>query len=476
MTTSLTRLDSVVTTTVNQPADRTSQNSALFVVCMGSGLSPLCLDSVNVAIPSMASDLQADAALISWMPTIFLLSTIALMLPFGKLADSFGRKRIYTLGLAINACASLGAFFSDCIEWIFFFRFIQGVGSAMTFGTGIAIITAVFPSDERGLPLGLNTASVYIGLTIAPALGGLITETFSWRVVFLIPIPPTLLLLTVIGCYLKGDWRREQHSSFDWIGTLIFAGWALAFVVGLTGLPAWPNVFSLLLAVSLLALFIWHQARHADPLIRVQIFRESRLFSFSLVAAALMYAATYPLAFLLSLYLQYVRGLSPLESGQIILVQAMAMAILAPFAGKLSDLIEPRVISTTGCISVATGFALLSQLSFHTEPGYISTALLFIGVGFGLFSAPNHNSVMSAVSRKEMGVASAAINMARVSGSLMGVSLVNLLINLRLGDSLMSQVQNGKLLSVATLALTFSLGLVICASLLSATRGRIRSE
>jgi len=442
---------------------------------MGSGLSPLCLDSVNVAIPSMASSLQSDAALISWMPTIFLLSTIALMLPFGKLADSVGRKRIYTLGLAINASASLGAFFSDAIEWILFFRLIQGVGSAMTFGTGIAIITAVFPSHERGLPLGLNTASVYIGLTIAPALGGLLTEAFSWRAVFLIPVPLTLLLLTVIGCYLKGDWRTEQDSSFDWLGTLIFAGWAVAFVVGLTGLPKWPNVFTLFFSVSLFTLFIWHQARHSAPLIRVQIFRESRLFSFSLAAAALMYAATYPLAFLLSLYLQYVRGLGPLESGQVILVQAMAMAILAPFAGKLSDLIEPRVISTTGCISVVTGFVLLSQLSVYTEPGYISTALLFIGVGFGLFSAPNHNSIMSAVSRNEMGVASATINMARVSGSLIGVSLLNLLINLRLGDSPMSQVETGKLLSVVTLALTVSLGFVICASLLSAARGRIRS-
>ncbi len=457
---------------IETAAERRTRNLALFVVCMGSFLSPLSIASVNVAIPSMARALQADAVLISWMPTIFLLSNVALMLPFGKLADNIGRKRIFALGLCINALASLGAFFSPTIEWILFFRFIQGAGSAMSFGTGMAIITSVFPPARRGLPLGLNTAAVYLGLTVAPALGGLVTEAFGWRAVFLMPVPLAALLLIVILGFLTGDWRRDRYSPFDWVGAVIFAGWTLALVVGLTGLPQLPNILTLLFAFVLFGLFIWHQSQHAEPLIRVQMFSENRLFSCSLGSALLMYASTYPLTFLLSLYLQYVRGLSPLDSGQVLLIQALAMALLAPVAGKLSDRIEPRILATAGCISVATGFALLSRLDFNTDPAYISASLFFIGIGFGLFSAPNHNAVMSAVDAREIGVASATINLARVSGNLIGISLMNMLVHLLLGEQRITAEKYAQLLATVNLALTLSLCFVSAATLLSATRGR----
>lgn len=468
-------MDSSATARLNSPTDTATRNLALLVVCLGSCLSPLCLASVNIAIPSMAKDLNADAVLVSWMPTVFLLSNVALMLPFGKLADNFGRKRIFAMGLAINASASFGAFLSPSIEWILFFRLIQGAGSAMAFGTGMAIITSVFPAEKRGLPLGLNTASVYIGLTIAPALGGLVTEAFGWRAVFFMPVPLVAMLITLIVCCLKGEWRRDKYSPFDWTGTFIFASWTIALVFGLTGLPHWPNILLLLLAFSLFALFVWHQSRNPEPLIRVQMFRESRLFSFSLATSSLMYASTYPLTFLLSLYMQYIRGLSPLESGKVILMQAIAMACLAPFAGKLSDRIEPRLISTAGCLCVATGFALLSQLTFNTSPSYISASLFCIGIGFGLFSAPNHNAVMSAVDPREVGVASASINLARVSGNLIGISLVNLMVHLLLGDTSITPDRYPQLLETVRLALSLSLGFVVCAAICSGSRGRIRS-
>ncbi len=465
-------LTPVPTTPTASRIDPATRNLALFVVCMGSCLSPLCLASVNVAIPSMAQALNADAILVSWMPTVFLLSNVALMLPFGKLADNFGRKRIYALGLAINASASFGAFLSPSIEWILFFRCIQGAGSAMSFGTGMAIITSVFPADKRGLPLGLNTASVYIGLTIAPALGGLITEILGWRAVFFLPVPLAALLITLILIYLKADWKKNTYSPFDWTGTAIFGTATLALVFGLTRLPEWQGLLILMLAFTLMGVFIWHQSRSPAPLIRVQMFRESRLLSCSLMSASLMYASTYPLSFLLSLYLQYIRGLSPLAAGQVILVQAMAMACLAPFAGKLSDRIEPRVISTAGCVSVALGFGLLTQLDSDTTNATISTALICIGIGFGLFSAPNHNSVMSAVPPQDVGLASATINLARVSGNLVGISLVNLLVHLLLGDTKITPEYYPQLLSTLHLALTVAFGFTCCAILVSAARGK----
>lgn len=453
-------------------AETTNRYLVLCVVCLGSCLSPLSMAAVNVAIPSLANALQADAVVVSWLPTAFLLSNVALMLPFGKLADNYGRKRVYALGLATNACGSLGAFFSPSIEWILLFRFVQGAGSAMIFGTSMAIITSVFPARERGLPLGLNTASVYIGLTVAPLLGGLMTETFGWRSVFLLPVPFAAVLVAVIYFFLPTDWRNEQRTSFDWTGAFIFACWTLSLVVGLTGLPDRLNVGLLVLSFLLLAVFIKHQSTSPQPLIRIQLFTESRFFSLSLASASLMYAATYPLNFVLSLYLQYIRGLSPLESGQVIMVQAIAMALLAPFAGKISESVQPRIISTAGCVCVATGFITLSQLGFDTSTAYVSTSLFCIGIGFAMFSAPNNNAVMSSVHRNEVGVAAATLSLARVSGNLIGISLINLLVHLILGDARIVAELYPELLSTLRYALTLASVFVVLATLLSASRGR----
>jgi EmrB/QacA subfamily drug resistance transporter len=454
--------------------EQTNRYIVLCVICLGSCLSPLSMAAVSIAIPSLANALQADAVLVSWLPTAFLLSNVALMLPFGKLADNYGRKRIYALGLTTNACGSLAAYLSPSIEWILFFRFLQGAGSAMIFGTALAIVTSVFDARERGLPLGLNTASVYIGLTAAPVLGGWITEAFGWRAVFLLPLPFTAILLLVIHFFLHSEWRKDTHSSFDWVGTFIFAGWALSLVIGLTGLPQWHSIAALLLSCCLLVLFIKHQAGNPEPLIRVQLFRESRLFSFSLASASLMYGAMYPLNFVLSLYLQYIRGLSPLESGQLIMVQAFAMALLAPIAGKLSDRIQPRVIATVGCTCVAVGFFMLCQLGFNTPTVYVSTALFFIGIGFGLFSAPNHNAVMSSVPSDEVGVASATISLARVCGNLIGISLINLLVHLLLEDNQITPELYDQLLVMIRYAMVISSTVVVAAVLFSASRGTVK--
>ena len=456
-----------------EPMDTGTRYLVVGIICVGSFLSPLSLASVNMAIPSLARALDADAVSVALLPTLFLLSNVALMLPFAKLADNVGRKRVYATGVAINALASLAAWGADNIEWILLCRLLQGAGSAMTFGTSLAIIASVFPPRERGLPLGLNTAAIYIGLTAAPALGGLVTDSFGWRAVFLLPLPLAAALVGVIVLFLREEWRHERYSAFDWTGSVIFALWTIALVVGLTGLPEPASIGALAVSVGLLALFVWQQSRHDEPLIRVQLFRDNRLFSRSLATSALMYAGTYPLTFLLSLYLQYIREQSALQAGTVILMQAAAMALLAPFAGKLSDRVEPRIISTIGCLGCVLGFGLLTQLGIATSPGYISLSLFCIGIGFGLFSTPNNNAVLGAVNPREVGVASATVNLARVSGNLVGISLINLLVQLLLGNSAITPDQYPQLLETVHLAMYLSLAASLLACLFSATRGRM---
>ena len=362
-----------------------SASVALFIVCLGSLIGPLSMASVNIAIPDLAADLQANANMVAWLPTIFILSAVIFMLPAGKLADNFGRKRIYTYGLGLNAFASVMCALGTTIEWVLFWRFVQGGAGAMIMGTGVAIITSVTPAHKRGSALGIAGACLYVGLSIAPLIGGWLTELSGWRAVFLFQAPLVALLLVVIRYRLIGEWMNEVKSKYDWWGTGIFALFAGALVLGLSLVPSLLGFLLLVVSGVSLSLFILHQSRSRRPLIRVQMFRESRVFSLSLSTSFLMYASNFPLVFLMSLYLQFVKDFSPVHAGQIILLQAVSMAIMAPLSGKLSDRFQPRLVATLGCIIVACGMFILSRINIDTSTTYIACSLLLIGIGFGLF-------------------------------------------------------------------------------------------
>lgn len=445
---------------------------ALIAVCAGYLIAPMGMAAVNVAIPALAEDLQANAMKVGWLPTLYILSNVAFMLPFGKLADNYGRKRVFVYGLALNAVAAGMCAIATNIDWILFWRFIQGAAGAMIFGTGVAIITSVVPANKRGTALGVLAAFVYIGLTLAPAVGGWLTEYLGWRSVFYFQIPLVIALLVFIKCYLPGEWKNLKHSRFDWWGSCIFIVFTASLVYGFSKLPSVMGFALLCLSFISLIAFIVHQSRVKEPLIRVQMFLESRVFSLSLSTSFLMYGSNFAILFLLSLYLQYVNGLSPSQAGQILLLQALSMAIVAPVAGKLSDKFEPRIVATTGCILVAIAFAFLIQLNAATSVAYIGWSLALLGFGFGLFSTPNNNAIMGAVKEQEVGVASASMNLSRTIGNLVGMSLVNLMMHYYIGDATFTPEQNPALVSTVNLALTMSLSFVVVACFLSALRGR----
>lgn len=428
--------------------------------------------AVNVAIPTLAEDLQANANKVSWLPTLYILSNVALMLPFGKLADNYGRKRVYVWGLALNAIASFMCAIANSIDAILFWRLVQGAAGAMIFSTGIAIISAVTPSNKRGTALGIVASCVYIGLTLAPAVGGWLTELLGWRSVFYFQIPLVIALLVFIKMKLPGEWKNQHHSRFDWIGSAIFVAFSCTLVYGMSILPSWKGWALLALSFMCLAAFIVHQSKDKQPLIRVQMFLESRVFSLSLSTSFLMYGSNFAILFLLSLYLQYIKGYSPSYAGQILLIQALCMALIAPIAGKLSDAFQPRIIATTGCFIVGIGFIVMNQIDASSSATYIGVSLALIGTGFGLFSTPNNNAIMGSVNEHEVGVASASMNLSRTIGNLVGMSLVNLMMHYYIGDAKLSAGQNSALMQTISLALVMSLSFVLVACVLSALRGK----
>ncbi len=445
---------------------------ALIAVCAGYLIAPLGMASVNVAIPALADELQASAIKVAWLPTIYILSSVAFMLPLGKLADNYGRKRVFVLGLSLNAIAAAMCAIATNIDWILFWRFTQGIAGAMIFGVGVAIITSVTPANKRGTALGTVAACVYVGLTLAPAVGGWLTEWLGWRAVFYFQLPFVLGLLVFIKVKLHGEWKNDKHSRFDWFGSSLFILFSCSLVFGLSKLPSLLGIGIMLISLLSLIAFIFHQSRVKNPLIRVQMFRESRVFSLSLSTSFLMYASNFAIVFLLSLYLQYIRGFGPAQAGQILLLQALLMALIAPVAGKLTDRFQARIVATAGCAIVALGFLFLNQIDINTSATYIGGSLAVIGLGFGLFSTPNNSAILGSVKEQEVGVASASMNLSRTIGNLIGMSLVNLMMHYYIGDTTFTPEQNPALMSTVSLALMMSLSFVTIACLLSAVRGK----
>ncbi len=450
----------------------TNTQIVLIAVCSGYLIAPLGMASVNVAIPALATDLQAAAIKVGWLPTAYILSSVAFLLPAGKLADIYGRKKMYMWGLVLNAIAALFSGVANDIDALLFWRFLQGVAGAMIFGTGIAIVSSVVPAHRRGFALGVVASCVYIGLTLAPAVGGILTELYGWRAVFYFQVPLVIGLVVFIKLALQGDWKQQDASRFDVKGSLLFILFSGFFVYGLSKPTEVLGVFSLMSSVLCLAVFVLHQSKSSKPLIRVQLFRESRLFSLSLTTSFFMYASNFAILFLLSLFLQYILEYSPADAGYILLAQPLAMALLAPFAGRLADTFEPRYVATCGCLLVACGFVLLNQLHMHTSAEFVAMGLVLTGIGFGLFSTPNNSAIMGAVNDSEVGVASASMNLSRTIGNLFGMSMVNLMIHQFIGDVQLSASVKPELLMTVLSALKLSLAMVLLASIFSFLRGK----
>jgi len=430
------------------------------------------MTAVNVAIPALADDLQASAVKVAWLPTVYILSNVAFLLPVGKLADMYGRKRMYVGGLILNSIAALFCTFSSNIDVILFWRFVQGIAAAMIFGTGVAIVSSIVPDKKRGMALGIVASCVYFGLTLAPALGGYLTELYGWRAVFFFQVPPIVLLIGFILLYLKGEWRHAIKGRYDINGTFLFVAFTTCLVFGLSFITESQGLSIFVLSLFLLAVFIFHQSRQKHPLIRVQLFKENRLFSLSLLSSFFMYGSNFALLFLLSLYLQFILGYSPSEAGNILLLQALAMAVMAPFAGKLADRFNSRIVATLGCSGVALGLVVLNFLNMQSDAEQVGWGLLIVGIGFGLFSTPNNKAIMSAVSPDNVGVASAAMNLGRTLGNLVGMSLVNVMVIYFIGDAIISELVKNELMLTVSMALKMSLLMVCLACIGSAMRGR----
>ncbi len=399
------------------------EKAVLFVATLSSFMGPFMISSVNVALPAIQQEFGADAVALSWVATALLLAVAVLLIPLGKIGDIYGRKKIFTLGLVVYTLASLAGTFSSSMTMLIAVRVFQGFGAAMFVTTGMAIVTSVFPPERRGRAIGFYVAAVYIGLSVGPFAGGLLTQHLGWRSNFGVVVPFGAGSIWVTLKYLKGEWADARGETFDIPGSLLYATSVFLLVYGASLLPRLPAVYLILAGALALIAFVRVELRTPQPVFDVRLFSGNKLFVYSCLAALINYAATFAVTFLISLFLQYIKGLPPQAAGTILVAQPVVMAFFSPLAGRLSDRIEPRLISSAGMTLTVLGLLLFALVGTETSEYYIIATLLVLGFGFALFSSPNMNAIMGAVDKKFFGIASGTVAVMRVLGQMTSMAI-----------------------------------------------------
>jgi EmrB/QacA subfamily drug resistance transporter len=456
----------------SKAAAGTTKRVVLIIAVMSSFLTPFTSSSVNIALPSIGTQLSLNAIALSWVATSYLLAAAAFLIPFGRAADIYGRKMIFRWGIIIDAVASVLCATSNSGEWLIVFRALQGVGGAMIFGTGIAILTSVFPANERGRALGISTAAVYTGLSAGPLVGGFLTGHFGWRSIFWLNALLGLVIIIVVFWKLKGEWAEAKGERFDYVGSIIYSLALVAVFYAFSVLPALWGIWLIIIGVIGLAAFVWWETRQKQPVLNISFFRNNTVFAFSNLAALINYSATFAVAFLLSLYLQYVKGFSPEHAGLILIAQPVIMVICSPIAGSLSDRIEPRIVASIGMALTTAGLVMLTFLSNVTSLQYILISLVILGLGFGFFSSPNTNAVMGSVERKFYGVASGTLGTMRLTGQALSMGMVLLLFALYIGRVQITPEYYPLFLKSMKIAFSISAALCFAGIFASIARGR----
>ncbi|MFD7342460.1 DHA2 family efflux MFS transporter permease subunit [Streptomyces violascens] len=400
---------------------------ALVITSVAGFMAALDNLVVTTALPSIREDLGGALDDLEWTVSAYTL-TFAVLLMFGAaLGDRFGRRKLFITGLTIFTGASAGAALAPGINGLIAARAIQGVGAAIMMPLTLTLLTAAVPAAKRGLMYGIWGAVNGLAVASGPLIGGSLTEHVSWQWIFWLNVPLGLLTLPLARLRLNESYGTG--ARLDIVGTVLASGGLFGIVYALIrGNPdGWTSatvLTGLIAGSALLAGFVVHGMRSANPMLPMRLFR-SRAFSAINAASLLMFVGMFGSIFLLSQFLQNVIGYSPTEAGLRMLPWTGMPMIAAPIAGFLSDRIGGRPVVATGLALQALGLAWFAAIiSPDVSYGAQLPALIISGIGMGLYFAPAANLVMSSVRPSEQGIASGANNALREVGGALGIAVL----------------------------------------------------
>ncbi len=410
-------------------------------IAIGMFLTVMDQSGINIALPEIAEHFTLDIPTVQWISLGYVLSTSALLMPMGRLSDMVGRKRVYMAGFAVFICMGLLAGFSQSFLWLIGAKVVQGIGAAAIQANGMAMITEVFPENERGRAVGLYTAIIGTGAITGPIVGGFLVSGLGWRAIFFAGAPVGLLALLSAMVVLRGRARLQpgvRKVVFDWGGAALSSGALVSFLLAMTNAHrlGWESptiIAGLALSVVLAAAFIWWELRADNPMLDLSFFK-SRVFSMSISARFLSFLGGTSVYFLMPFYLIQVQGYRASKAGLIMVAGSIMMAVMGPISGRLSDKIGTRWLTVFGMASSTCAMLVFSRLTLDSPPYHVVAGMLLSGLGMGSFSSTNTSAILSSLPRSRYGIVSAFVNLTRTSANLTGIALTTTIVTLTMAS------------------------------------------
>ncbi len=404
-----------------------SERKVLLTTSIGAFLGPFTGSIMSFAVPRIGETFGASLYSVIWVPMGYLISLTAFVILMGRLSDIYGRVKLFRIGLFIYLAGSVLASLAFSIYLLIAASFVIGFGGSFLAANSTAIVSHVYPAERRGGALGIYAMSVYIGLTTAPVLGGVLLQFYDWQSAFWINIPFAAVTLAFtylfIGNAPMGEMRKE---SPDIPGSVLFTVAILCTVVYLTLSQIGGFIEYIYLGVAgfvLMVVFVLVEKRVSEPMLDTSLFSSNRTFTAANVTAFLNYISTFSIVLVFTLFLELVMGYSPFRAGLMITAEPVFMVIFSPISGKLSDRYGTRTLSSLGMLIIGASFIALYFLNVRESPLNVVIPLSFIGIGFGLFSATNTNAVMGSVPHAKFGVAAGTLGTMRFTGQLASLAL-----------------------------------------------------
>lgn len=417
-------------------------------MCVGAFLGQLDASIAGLVLPTLQQVFDAPLANVEWVAIAYLLILAALVVPIGRLADLLGRKMLYTWGFVVFIVGSGLCGLSASLGWLIAFRVLQAVGAAMLQANSVAIITAAVPRRVLGRAIGVQGAAQAVGLSVGPTVGGLLIDTLGWQWVFFIAVPFGLVG-TVLAWLVLPTTSHEavaqaagEHERFDSVGAVLLGPSVALILAALTFGNAWgwtgPQlVLTGVAGLACLAAFSRAEMRSASPLIDPTLLH-IRSFSLGIVTGLLSYAVLFGTLFVMPFFLERILGQTPAATGVLLTPIPIAIGLLAPLAGTLTDRIGPRPPTAAG---MAIAAVALSSLALAATGSGFSTVVLLVlfGIGLGLFTPANNASIMGSVPANRLGVAGGILNMTRSLGTTLGVAAAGAVLSIRLAAAVGAQ-------------------------------------
>lgn len=406
---------------------RTKLRNILITVALGSFMSQIDNSIVNVSLPVIQKDFNISLTLTEWVVTAYLITISSMLLLCGKLADAFGRKRVFVTGLSMFTVGSLICGLSGNIYILILGRITQAVGGAMIISSGPAISTHAAEEKDRGKALSVTAVSIAIALCLGPLLGGILTAAFGWNSIFFVNVPIGLIAIFLAVRNIEKDEPQTTNALFDWKGGALFilSLWLILIpldTVGESYMPTGLFIGLLAAGVILCFLFVLYERKQSNPILRITLFR-SRIFVYNGIAAMLNFTAMYIFIFLLPFYLETFRHFATVQTGLLYLPMPLAFMVAAPISGSLSDRIGSRGLCIAGMGIMGAALLLMGFLGQNTGLPYLIFVVALIGIGYGMFQTPNNSAVLGSVPDADRGVTSGTLSTMKNIGMILGVTV-----------------------------------------------------